>query len=53
MGRVLAGLHLAMIVAIWLVAWIPMSLYALMALATAPLRRPKAAVASRRVLQVL
>jgi hypothetical protein len=41
-GRVLAGLHLAVIVAIWFVAWIPMAIYVLLAFATAPLRRPKA-----------
>ena len=35
MGRVGAGLHLAMIVAIWLVAWIPMAAYGLLAFATA------------------
>lgn len=41
MGRVVAGLYLAMIVALWLVAWIPMAIYSLLALATAPLRRVK------------
>jgi len=40
-GRVVAGLYLAMIVALWLVAWIPMAIYSLLALATAPLRRAK------------
>jgi hypothetical protein len=43
MGRVGAGLHLAVIVAIWLVAWIPMAAYGLLAFATAPLRRPDTA----------
>jgi hypothetical protein len=42
-GRVLAGLHLTMIAAIWFVAWIPMAAYGLLALATAPLRRQASA----------
>jgi hypothetical protein len=40
-GRILAAMHLAMIIAIWLVAWIPMAIYCLVAIATAPLRRAK------------
>ena len=31
-------MHLAMIVAIWLAAWIPMAVYAALACAVAPLR---------------
>jgi hypothetical protein len=40
-GRVIAGLQLALIVAFWLAAWIPLAIYAGLVVAAAPLRRSK------------
>ena len=42
MGRFLAGMRLAAIVATWLVLWLPLAVYCLVAIATAPLWRAKA-----------
>jgi hypothetical protein len=43
LGRIAAGIQLAMIVGLWLLLWLPLSVYCLLAIATAPLRRPRGA----------
>ena len=44
MGRLAAGLKLGAIAAFWLVAWIPLALYCLGAMALGALRNPGQAV---------
>ena len=36
LSRILAGLHLAAIIVVWLVLWLPLALYSLVALAVSP-----------------
>jgi hypothetical protein len=43
-GRLAAGVKLGAIVAFWLVAWIPLALYCLGAMALGALRKPGEAV---------
>ena len=44
MARLAAGLKLGALVVFWLIAWAPLALYALAALAIGALRRPRQAV---------
>jgi hypothetical protein len=43
-GRLAAGLKLGAIAAFWLVAWVPLALYCLGAMALGALRNPREAV---------
>lgn len=43
MGRLSAGLHLTALVLFWLVAWLPLALYAAAAAMFGALRRPRKA----------